>query len=84
MSDGNEISGAQITEQFDHFDINAISDNIAGSSLQECIDAYEKSIIISQMEHYKRSGELAEALGIDKSTLNRKIKKYGIPKLYND
>lgn len=84
MSDGNEISGAQITEQFDHFDINAISDSIAGNSLQECIDAYEKSIIISQMEHYKRSGELAEALGIDKSTLNRKIKKYGIPKLYND
>ena len=84
MYDGSEISASQITEQFDHFDINAVSDGIAGGSLQECIESYEKNIILSQMEHYKRSGELAEALGINKSTLNRKIKKYGITKIYGD
>lgn len=34
------------------------------------------------MSYYSRSQELADALGIDKSTLTRKMKKYRIKNIY--
>ena len=46
--------------------------------LKSCVEELEKEIISARMKNYRNSRELAKALGIDKSTLNRKIKKYGI------
>lgn len=84
ISDDNEVNGAQVMEQLDNFDIG-VEDNVPFcNDLSACLEDYEKNIILSQMKRYKGSKELAEALGIDKSTLNRKIKKYGIKNAFID
>ena len=80
ISEDNQVTGAQIIEQLDHFDL-ALQDNMpCCKDLRACVEEYEKNMILSQMECYRGSRELAKSLGIDKSTLNRKIKKYGIKK----
>lgn len=78
ISDAGEITGSQIAEQLDYFDVGMTSSIFFCKDLRTSIEEYEKNLIVSQMEYHKGSRELAEALGIDKSTLNRKIKKYGI------
>ena len=47
-------------------------------TLKEELDAYEKKIIEARMNSCKTTKEVAETLGIDKSTLTRKIKRLGI------
>ncbi|MDR2157231.1 MAG: sigma 54-interacting transcriptional regulator [Clostridiales Family XIII bacterium] len=53
-----------------------------GESLQEKMDAYERGVIGESMRYTKNSKELAALLGIDKSTLTRKIRKHGIKPIY--
>lgn len=53
-----------------------------GQSLRELTEAFEKNVIMEYMKKYPNSIELAEALGIDKTTLNRKIKRYNITASY--
>jgi PAS domain S-box-containing protein len=53
----------------------------AGSStgtLQELLEAFEKSILQDQMAKSKNSAAVARELGVNKSTISRKLKKYGI------
>lgn len=47
-------------------------------SLNELTEKFEKNVIQNYMRKYHNSKELSIALGIDKTTLNRKIKRYGI------
>lgn len=84
ISDDNEVTGAQIIEQLDNSDIGMPDNMSVCNGLRACIEDYEKNIILSLMESHKGSKALAEALGIDKSTLNRKIKKYGIKNAFLD
>lgn len=49
-------------------------------TLKEAMNAYEKKIIESRMEKCKTTVQLAQNLGIDRSTLTRKFIKLGIRK----
>ncbi len=51
---------------------------IEGKSLEELMDAYEKSILESMLAKYKRASEVGRALNVNKSTLSRRMKKYGL------
>ncbi len=51
---------------------------IEGRSLEELMDAYEKSILESMLAKYKRASEVGRALNVNKSTLSRRMKKYGL------
>ncbi len=84
ISDDLEVSGPQITQQLDHFDLSITNDFFFSKDLRTSIEEFEKKMIASQMKYYDGSRELAKALGIDKSTLNRKIKKYGIKSTLTD
>ena len=64
-------------EQLDSLEID-IEETPGRSDLRTCVEEYEKKIIMPKMKSYRSSRSLAAALGIDKSTLNRKIKRYGI------
>ena len=50
----------------------------AGRNLEELMDAYEKSILESMLAKYKRASEVGRALNVNKSTLSRRMKKYGL------
>ena len=45
-------------------------------TLAEIIYNYEKQIILDYMDNYDTMTAAAKRLGIDKSTLSRKLKKY--------
>ncbi len=83
IADGEEVDGRQIMEQLDCFDVG-IAETSSEGDLKSYVEEYEKSIILAKMKDYKSSSRLARALGIDKSTLNRKIKKYGIKVEYDE
>ncbi len=53
-----------------------------GGSLKEAVGDFEKKNIEKIMPDYSSTQELADALKIDKSTLTRKIKRYGIKNIY--
>ena len=52
--------------------------NPAGRSLKDIVSEYEKKYIEKVMCNYSTTQELADALKIDKSTLTRKMARYGI------
>lgn len=54
----------------------------ASQSLKDLTESFEKNVILEYMKRYPNSVELANALGIDKTTLNRKIKRYHITAAY--
>ena len=83
IADREEVDARQIMEQLDSFDMG-IAESTSSGDLKSYVEEYEKNIIITKMKDYKSSSRLARALGIDKSTLNRKIKKYGIEAGYDD
>ena len=72
------VDGKQIKEHLDEFEFGYADGNNMKGDLKSCVEELEKEIISARMKNYRNSRELAKALGIDKSTLNRKIKKYGI------
>lgn len=46
--------------------------------LSEAIDEVEKKILIYALEEYRSSRKIASAIGVDQSTVIRKLKKYGL------
>lgn len=92
----NIIERLVVTSESDTLDENCIQSQLHDLGVEDCfeiqitsdlktnMEAFEKKLISSQMGYYKRSGELAVALGLDKSTLTRKIKKYGIKTQYKE
>jgi len=54
----------------------------SGKSLKDIVGNYEKKYIEKVMGNYSSTQELADALQIDKSTLTRKIARYGIKNIY--
>jgi len=53
-------------------------------SLREQVEQFEKNLLLQMMPHYKNTRELAKALQVDKSTINRKLNKYRIRNIYAD
>jgi TyrR family helix-turn-helix protein len=49
-----------------------------GWNLQETVTEIEKDLITRAIENFGSQRKAAEPLGIDHSTLSRKIKKYGL------
>lgn len=47
-------------------------------TLQELMDNYEKEILADLMNRYHKASAVARALGVNKSTISRKLKKYGL------
>ena len=52
--------------------------NLEGKTMTELMDEYEKYILESMLAKYKRASEVGRALGMNKSTLSRRMKKYGL------
>ncbi|HML36449.1 MAG TPA: sigma 54-interacting transcriptional regulator [Bacillota bacterium] len=53
-------------------------ENLEGKTITELIEDYEKNILVRMLEKYKRPSVVARKLDMNKSTLSRKMKKYGI------
>lgn len=53
-------------------------ENLEGKTITELIESYEKNILVRMLETYKRPSVVARKLDMNKSTLSRKMKKYGI------
>jgi len=73
----------------DVIDIQDLPQNIAGNSsrgtlpterltLQQAMNSYERSLLAEAMEEFGNQYKVADALGINQSTVARKIKRYGI------
>lgn len=50
----------------------------SGKSLDELVEEYEKNILISMLAEYKKDSDIARMLKMNRSTLSRKLKRYGI------
>lgn len=79
------ITSLEVTNQFSEADTEDLffEDNLP-QGLKGAVDRYEKKLIIENMKYYSRSQELADALKINKSTLTRKMKRYGIRNIYTE
>jgi PAS domain S-box-containing protein/TyrR family helix-turn-helix protein len=47
-------------------------------SLQQTVDSVERTVLTQAWEHYGNQVKMAAALGVNQSTIARKLKKYGI------
>lgn len=47
-------------------------------NLKQVMEEYEKNLLTAYLPYYKNSRQFAELLGVEKTTINRKLKKYGI------
>ena len=56
------------------------SNEIISGSLDEILENFEKNLLISMLNQYKKASKVSEILTVEKSTLSRKLKKYGIRK----
>lgn len=52
--------------------------DMKGLGIKTVVEEFEKSLLLTYLPEYKNSRQFAELLGIEKSTVNRKFKKYGI------
>lgn len=51
---------------------------IEEGSMEELLENYEKHILKQMMEKHKKASEVGRALKMNKSTLSRRLKKYGL------
>jgi len=49
-----------------------------GSTLAQVVEGAEKAVLARARERYRSQTRMAEALGVDQSTVARKLKKYGL------
>lgn len=49
-----------------------------GITIDEMLDEYEKNILAAALRKYKKASQVADILGMNKSTLCRRMKKYGL------
>ena len=72
------IEKGDLTDLFSNIQVEEQFKSSLKMTLKEELNAYEKRIIEARMGTCKTTAELAKALGIDKSTLTRKLRKLGI------
>lgn len=51
----------------------------SGSRLSDILEQVERDVLIQAQQEYRTTRRMAEALGIDQSTVVKKMKKYGLP-----
>ena len=49
-----------------------------GATLKEMMDEYEKKILEEYSTKYKTATDIGKALGVDRTTISRKMEKYGL------
>jgi TyrR family helix-turn-helix protein len=47
-------------------------------TLQEAVESVEKNLLDKARNRYRNQSEIAEALGVNQSTIARKLKRYGL------
>ena len=47
-------------------------------TLQQAVDSLERSLLIQALEKYENQCQVAEALGVNQSTISKKLKRYGL------
>ena len=47
-------------------------------TLQQAIDSVERSILTQALEKYDNQCQVAEALGVNQSTISKKLKRFGL------
>ena len=52
--------------------------DIQGQTLKELMDSYEKQILKKGLKLYNNAEKAAKSMGIDRSTMSRKLHKYGL------
>ncbi|SMP71685.1 sigma-54 interaction domain-containing protein [Anoxynatronum buryatiense] len=77
-----EITPEQLTHQMKHLDISDVDEEKKTprkiSSLKEEMALAEKNLLATLYLRHRKASALAKVLQVDKSTINRKLKKYGI------
>lgn len=80
--DGRLISSFQVLKQLstriEENDQVTEYEGWGGKSLEEILEKYEKRILMEMLKDLGTAKEVAASLQIDKSTVSRKFKKYGI------
>jgi len=76
---GNKIKKFQIYQLL-HGGIRATEAFHTGSgmTLKELMDNFEKQVLETMMEEHKKAAKVARILDVNKSTLSRRLQKYGI------
>lgn len=72
------INAFQIQSHFHDLGLENNCRRQTGVGLKGLVEKYERNIIISQLPYYRNTQALADAFKIDKSTLTRKMVRYGI------
>jgi DNA-binding NtrC family response regulator len=47
-------------------------------TLQQAVDSVERSILIQALDKYDNQCQVAEALGVNQSTISKKLKRFGL------
>ena len=77
--DGQVITKGQV-EQVTGMSVepDMVIDSFEGKSMTELLEDYERLILEEMMSKYKRASEVGRKLKMNKSTLSRRLSKYGI------
>lgn len=57
-----------------------IISDLEGKTMVDLMEAYEKQILERMLARHKKASDVARALGMNKSTLSRRMNKYGLKK----
>lgn len=77
--DGDRITRFQVATAIGRrVPVESEQDELGGHTMEELLDAYEKLILERMLEKHKRPSEVARQLTMDKATLSRRMKKYGL------
>lgn len=79
-NDSEGITRSQVASQIYSDSVIADALNGTGKSLTEQVELFEKRLLQMTLEKAMTSSEAARMLGVNKSTISKKIKKYGIIK----
>lgn len=63
---------------FDEIDITDNGIDIENMNFKKYIEGVEKEVLIKALEKYKTTAEVGRRIGLDQSTVSRKLMKYGI------
>lgn len=78
--DGDEISYFQISQQLALNDPRKdyIQSRYGKGTLSERMEAFEKDLLMELLNEHGKCNKVAESLGVNKSTISKKLKKYEI------
>ena len=78
-TDGEEITAQQVRKQLYHdISANQVPAADEGLSLQEQVDRFEKKLLEMVLSQSKSAYEASKILKVNRSTISKKIKKFGI------